>query len=186
MADATASATAGSRGAAFSMVAMTDLKTDLGSRFCITDLLKTFAPKTSPGASPTSKLAAGGTYASTSLIACRRTLLPVTDASLERRCFHAAGGRPDLGNVAPPLFRAYRSCFDTVNSGSARQRAVRPAMLWTSWVSRCNAAWGQQRVQRGDQICLQQFCAACRRRGTSVRCSPSRPDCSPAAGGCVS
>src|SRR6476660_6032688 len=75
MADATASATAGSRGAAFSMVAMTDLKTDLGSRFCITDLLKTFAPKTSPGASPTSKLAAGGTYASTSLIACRRTLL---------------------------------------------------------------------------------------------------------------
>ena len=34
------------------------LKTDLGSRFCMTDLLKTFAPKTSPGASPTSKLAA--------------------------------------------------------------------------------------------------------------------------------
>src|SRR6478752_799150 len=86
MADATASATAGSRGAAFSIVAITDLKTDFGSRFCMTDLLKTFEPKISPGASPTSKLAAGGTYASTSLIAWRRTLLPVTDASLERRC----------------------------------------------------------------------------------------------------
>ena len=61
MAEATASATAGSSGAAFSMVAMTDLKTDFGSRFCITVLLKTFSPKISPGASPTSKLAAGGT-----------------------------------------------------------------------------------------------------------------------------
>src|SRR6478736_4762436 len=118
MADATASATAGSRGAAFSMVAMTDLKTDLGSRFCMTDLLKTFAPKISPGASPTSKLAAGGTYASTSLIACRRTLLPVTEASLERCCVLAADGRPDFGNVAPPLFPAYRPCFDAVNTGS--------------------------------------------------------------------
>ena len=38
---------------------MTDLKTDFGSRFCITDLLKTFSPKTSPGASPTSKLGGG-------------------------------------------------------------------------------------------------------------------------------
>ena len=43
------------------MVAITDLKTDLGSRFCMTALLKTFSPKISPGASPTSKLTAGGT-----------------------------------------------------------------------------------------------------------------------------
>ena len=52
---------------------MTDLKTDFGRRFCITVLLKTFAPKISPGVSPGLKLGAGGTYASTSVMACRRT-----------------------------------------------------------------------------------------------------------------
>ena len=43
------------------MVAITDLKTDLGSRFCITDLVNTLPPNTSPGASVASKLTAGGT-----------------------------------------------------------------------------------------------------------------------------
>ena len=33
------------------MVAITDLKTGLGRRFCITALVKTFAPKISPGTS---------------------------------------------------------------------------------------------------------------------------------------
>jgi hypothetical protein len=33
----------------------------LGSRFCITDLLKTLAPKISPGVSDAAKLFAGGT-----------------------------------------------------------------------------------------------------------------------------
>ena len=33
------------------MVAITDLKTGFGSRFCITALVKTFCPKISPGAS---------------------------------------------------------------------------------------------------------------------------------------
>jgi len=33
------------------MVPMRDLKTGLGSRFCITDLVKTFSPKVSLGSS---------------------------------------------------------------------------------------------------------------------------------------
>ena len=61
MADATASATTGSSFAPRSIVAITDLYTDFGSRFCITALLKTFSPNTSPGISPPSKLTAGGT-----------------------------------------------------------------------------------------------------------------------------
>ena len=63
----------GSSGAV-SMVAMTDLKTSFGSRCRISALLKTLAPKISPGFSPGSKLYGGGTYASTSLMACRRTM----------------------------------------------------------------------------------------------------------------
>ena len=35
------------------MVAMTDLKTAFGSRFCMTALVKTFSPKISPGFSVT-------------------------------------------------------------------------------------------------------------------------------------
>src|SRR5271163_645644 len=77
MANATASATAGSSLVPFSMVATMDLYTDLGSRDCISALVKTLAPKTSPGSSPGTKLMAGGTYASTLLIACRRTALPL-------------------------------------------------------------------------------------------------------------
>ncbi|MCW0215611.1 MAG: hypothetical protein OJJ54_19830 [Pseudonocardia sp.] len=56
---------------------MTEVKTDLGSRFCMTFLLKTFSPNTSPGASVAVKLAAGAVEASTHLIACRRTLFPL-------------------------------------------------------------------------------------------------------------
>ena len=51
------------------MVATTDLYTDFGNRSRISASVKTFAPKISPGASPGSKLIAGGTYASTLLIA---------------------------------------------------------------------------------------------------------------------
>jgi hypothetical protein len=61
IAAATASAMIGSSFAPRSMVAMTDLKTDFGSRFCISALVKTLRPNTSPGASVSSKLWAGGT-----------------------------------------------------------------------------------------------------------------------------
>jgi hypothetical protein len=77
IAAATASATAGSSFAPFSIVATTDLKTDFGNRTCISALVKTFDPKIAPGASPGSNLIAGGTYASTLLIACRRTAFPL-------------------------------------------------------------------------------------------------------------
>src|SRR6202008_4689637 len=77
MATATASATAGSSLAPFSMVAVTDLYTHWGSRACISALVKTLEPKTSPGSSPVTKLIAGGTYASTLLIACSRTAFPL-------------------------------------------------------------------------------------------------------------
>src|SRR3984893_4500443 len=77
MAEATESATAGSSLAPFSIVATTDLYTDLGSRVCISALVKTFEPKISPGVSPSTKLMAGGTYASTLLIACRRAAFPL-------------------------------------------------------------------------------------------------------------
>jgi hypothetical protein len=72
------------------MVATTDLNTDLGSRDCISALVKTFDPKIEPGSSPGSKLMAGGTYASTLLIACRRTAFPLNGvpivASARNRC----------------------------------------------------------------------------------------------------
>ena len=68
---------AGSSLAPFSMVATTDLYTDFGSRSRISARVKTLAPKISPGASAGSKLMAGGTYASTLLIACRRTAFPL-------------------------------------------------------------------------------------------------------------
>ena len=42
------------------MVASTDLYTALGSRFCMTVLVKTFWPKISPGAYADAKLVAGG------------------------------------------------------------------------------------------------------------------------------
>ena len=42
------------------MVAITDLKTGLGRRFCMTALVKTFSPKISPGVSVLVKTAAGG------------------------------------------------------------------------------------------------------------------------------
>ena len=57
MAAATTSATVGSSGLECSIVAITDLKTGLGSRFCMTDLVKTFWPKISPGASGAGKIA---------------------------------------------------------------------------------------------------------------------------------
>ncbi len=73
------------------MVATTDLYTDFGSRSRISARVKTLEPKISPGASAGSKLIAGGTYASTLLIACRRTAFPLkwTSSSPEyaRVCF---------------------------------------------------------------------------------------------------
>ena len=80
---------AGSSLAPFSMVATTDLNTDLGSRSRISARVKTLAPKISPGASVGSKLIAGGTYASTLLIACRRTAFPLNGlpiAACARSC----------------------------------------------------------------------------------------------------
>src|SRR6201984_1099237 len=77
MAAAAASAAGGASLAPFSIVAATDLYTDLGSRACISALVKTLEPKISPGASPATKLIAGGTYASTLFIACRRTAFPL-------------------------------------------------------------------------------------------------------------
>jgi len=50
----------GSSFAPFSMVATTDLYTDLGNRNRISARVKTLAPKISPGASPGSKLKGGG------------------------------------------------------------------------------------------------------------------------------
>ena len=41
------------------MVAITDLNTGLGRRFCMTALVKTFSPKISPGASGVGKIADG-------------------------------------------------------------------------------------------------------------------------------
>ena len=58
-----------------SIVASTDLKTALGSRFCMTVLVKTFWPNTSPGGSATAKLVAGGWWAIIAVIAWRRTLV---------------------------------------------------------------------------------------------------------------
>ncbi len=41
------------------MVAISDLNTGLGRRFCMTALVKTFSPKISPGASVDGKIDAG-------------------------------------------------------------------------------------------------------------------------------
>ncbi len=41
------------------MVAITDLKTGLGRRFCMTALVNTLAPKISPGASSGGKIPLG-------------------------------------------------------------------------------------------------------------------------------
>ena len=60
MAAATTSATAGSSGLECSIVAISDLNTGFGSRFCITVLVKTFGPKISPGSSGGGKKPSGG------------------------------------------------------------------------------------------------------------------------------
>src|SRR4051812_16132833 len=100
MAAATESATDGSSLAPFSMVATTDLKTALGNLCCICALVNTFEPKISPGSSPATKLIAGGTYASTLLIACSRTAFPLIDfPSLLRPQGKADDDRPTLGRV---------------------------------------------------------------------------------------
>src|SRR5690242_9322958 len=84
------------------MVATTDLYTDLGSRNCISALVNTFDPKISPGASAGSKLIAGGTYASTLLMACRRTAFPLNEVPITpmvRACLTPTVDRPTLGTV---------------------------------------------------------------------------------------
>src|SRR5258705_7626978 len=80
MADATTSATAGSNGFECSMVAITDLNTGLGRRWRMTVLVKTFCPKTSPGASEVGKNPAGPSKALTASIACSRALLPLIES----------------------------------------------------------------------------------------------------------
>src|ERR1700733_4406572 len=88
MADATASATAGSSLAPLSIVATTDLYAALGIRACMSDFVKTLEPKISPGASPGSKLMAGGTYASTLLIALSRAALPLNRVPITTDALH--------------------------------------------------------------------------------------------------
>src|SRR5271169_4395169 len=128
MAAATESATAGSSFAPLSIVATMDLYTALGSRACISALVKTLEPNTWPGVSPGSRLIAGGTYASTLVIAARRTALPLNlspyrhDAS-HRNC--QTGVRLTLrtigsGNVTslshPRVHREYSVPMDPARS----------------------------------------------------------------------
>src|SRR5262245_40533574 len=97
------------------MVATTDLYVALGSRACISALVKTLEPKISPGASPATKLMAGGMYASTLLIACRRTAFPLNGVPI------AEGGQRSttfpLREGGPPHPRnlRFRTCYARVN-----------------------------------------------------------------------
>src|ERR1700676_1362670 len=59
----------------------------------MTDLLKTFSPKISPGTSAGVKLAAGGSYALTALIASCRALLPRIGHSLNSLVDVRAAGK---------------------------------------------------------------------------------------------
>ena len=80
-------AIAGSSLAPCSMVATTDLYTDLGRRSCISALVKTLEPKIAPGASVGSKLIAGGTNLLDLMkleIETPRHLVDVQDLGLDR------------------------------------------------------------------------------------------------------
>jgi hypothetical protein len=59
------------------MVAINDLKTGLGSRFCITDFEKTFDPKTCPGSSSIRNTFSGDSYALIARMACNLAVLPL-------------------------------------------------------------------------------------------------------------
>src|SRR6476469_1718591 len=101
MTEATESATAGSSLAPFSMVATTDLYTDFGNRSRISARVKTFDPNIEPGSSVGSKLIAGGTYASTLLIACSRTAFPLIEFLSPRApATLSQADRPTLGTLS--------------------------------------------------------------------------------------
>src|ERR1700751_940512 len=110
MAGAAESATGGGGLGPFSMGAKIDLYTPLGNRACISALGKTLEPKTWPGVSPGSKLIAGGTYASTLVIAARRTVFPLNGVPIAAmRCI-------DLSVVcsADTKERRWRKCYAAV------------------------------------------------------------------------
>ena len=74
------------------MVAIRDLKTGLGSRFCMTVFEKTLEPKTCPGSSSKVNTFSGGSYPLTASMACNLAVLPLMKCLL-LGCSEGGAGR---------------------------------------------------------------------------------------------